>query len=164
MLTENAGIILLHPFFESFLEELGLTAQDQFINTASRHKAVYALYFLATGNEEYDDSKAGLSKLLCGIELTLQLVGPFATDEKLKQESTHLLMTVIEYWKALKNTSAEELRKCFLNRSGLLEKKGKDWKLIVQRSGMDILLQHLPWAVSVVSLPFNEEILFVEWA
>src|SRR5205823_2367541 len=65
----NAGIIILHPFLQALFEELKLTEENNWINTASQHKAVAVLAFLATGKEEFEEFDVVLNKVLCNIDI-----------------------------------------------------------------------------------------------
>ncbi|MNN25600.1 hypothetical protein D3C81_1390780 [compost metagenome] len=48
-------------------------------------------------------------------------------------------------------------------RPGRLERRGDGWLLSVESSGIDILLQDLPWTLSRVRTPFMQSMLSVDW-
>jgi hypothetical protein len=64
----------------------------------------------------------------------------------------------------LRNTSPDGLRGTFLIRSGkLCLRDGGDWSLQVESNSFDILLDQLPWGISMIKLPWMEKMLWVEW-
>jgi hypothetical protein len=74
-----------------------------------------------------------------------------------------LLQSVLEHWKALRNTSLTGLRETFFKRDGLITRKENDWLLQVERKTLDVLLDSMPWGYSAVSLPWNDYIIYTEW-
>ena len=75
-----------------------------------------------------------------------------------------LLEAVVRHWDALGSTSVEGLRASFLARAGKLsERADGDYLLQVEAQSFDILLDRLPWSVSIVELPWMERQLWVEW-
>jgi len=74
-----------------------------------------------------------------------------------------LLENVIRTWEKIGNTSIDGLRQGFLRRDGKLSERGGRLYLQMEISGIDVLLDYLPWNLSIVKLPWMKEILFVEW-
>ena len=74
-----------------------------------------------------------------------------------------VLLSVIEHWNILQNTSVEGLRQSFLQRNGKLSYNGSEWLLQVEQQPYDMLLQHLPWNISMIKLPWMEQMLKTEW-
>jgi hypothetical protein len=74
-----------------------------------------------------------------------------------------LLQSVIEHWAVLKNTSPEGLRESFLQREGRLVFQNDQWELTVQKQAHDILLDYLPWNISMVRLLWMPYPLIVKW-
>ena len=79
-------------------------------------------------------------------------------------EANDLLLSVIEYWSILKDTTPDGLRESFLKRDGKLVFKNKEWLLQVEQKGYDMLLQHLPWNINMILLPWMKHLLKCEWA
>jgi Contractile injection system tape measure protein len=105
-----------------------------------------------------------LPKLLCGWPLNEPVVRGLDLPEAALEEGEHLLQTAITYWEALKSTSPDGLREGFLQREGKLTRSGEgNWKLQVEQQAIDILLGSLPWGLSMVTLPWMDELLIVEW-
>jgi hypothetical protein len=159
----QAGLVLLHPFLRPYFEDVGLLREDHFQDATCQQTAIYLLHYLATRQTDAPEYELVLPKLLCGWPLNEPVMSPELPPAAL-QEAEHLLQTVIDYWQALKSTSADGLREGFLQRQGKLARTGDNaWKLQVEQQSIDILLSRLPWGISVVKLPWMETLLMVEW-
>jgi contractile injection system tape measure protein len=159
----NAGIVLLHPFLPRLFSHLALIDARQFVTPAAQERAVHLLHFLATGAEHPEEHELPLHKLLCGVALTRPVARMLPLQQSEKDEAEHLLAAVIGHWAKLKATSPHGLRDAFLRRDGKLQRTPDAWVLTVEQRGIDILLDHLPWALSVVKLPWMARPLRVEW-
>jgi hypothetical protein len=163
LFAENCGIILLHPFLQSYFEELSLIKNKGFISGETQKRCVFLLYYLSTGLTEVAEFNLVLEKMLCGynFEESLPLIINLTQQEI--DESAKLLSTVINYWPPLKNTSIEGLQKTFLQREGKLEMKETGWQLTIEQKTADILLSKLPWGFSTIKLPWMKNMLSVDW-
>jgi len=159
----QAGVVLLHPFLSRYFEAVGLLADNQFQNTDCQQRAICLLHYLATRQTDPPEYELVLPKLLCGWSLNEPVI-PAELPQAALDEAEHLLQTVIDYWQALKSTSPDGLREGFLRREGKLRRTGdRTWKLQVEQKAIDILLSRLPWGVSMVKLPWMDDLLAVEW-
>jgi hypothetical protein len=158
---ENAGLVILHPFLPQLFSALGISENDNLIDT---EKALCLLNYLATGQKEMPEYNLVLPKVLCQFPVSAPT--PFdvqLTDTEL-EEADDLLDATIRHWDALRNTSREGLRSTFLLRAGKLSKKEDgDWLLQVETKSFDILLDQLPWGISMIKLPWMKQMLWVEW-
>jgi hypothetical protein len=159
--VDNAGLVLLHPFLPRFFEHLGLAMGDQLLKPAA---ALQLLHLLATGQAAAPEYDLVLPKVLCHIALETPVErGPFLTETE-KEEAQALLEAVIRHWEALKGTSPDGLRGTFLVRPGKLTlRPDGDWLLQVETRSYDILLNQLPWTISMIKLPWMQRLLRVEW-
>lgn len=159
----NSGIVLLHPFLQSYFRALNIYGDNGFIDQEHRERAVLLLHYLSTGETEAAEFDLILEKILCGhgLEDTLPVVIDLTDEEK--NESDKLLEAVISYWEPLKNTSIAGLQHTFLQREGRLELKDNGWLLTVEQKTVDILLGKLPWGFGTIRLPWMQEILSVDW-
>jgi hypothetical protein len=122
------------------------------------------LQWLATGQLNAPEYELPLNKLLCGIPLEEPVIGTLKLTKREKQEAQQLLEAVVRHWEVLKNTSPAGLQGNFICREGkLTQKNNGDWLLQVERKSIDILLDHLPWSISMVKLPWMPQMLWVEW-
>jgi hypothetical protein len=162
--VKNAGVIILTPYLPMFLKELGLTDGKLFISDEAAERAVYLLQYLSSGNEENrEEHEMVLNKILCGVEITKPLILQFFISEKEKEECSNLLQAVANNWQALKGTSGEGMRDAFFKRDGLLEQQSNGWNLKIEKTTIDILLDKLPWGISIIQMPWSMEMIFVNW-
>jgi hypothetical protein len=170
----NAGVVLLHPFLINYFKVAGLLGDDkQFRNEQARHRAVYLLHYLATGETDAPEYDLVFAKHLCGLDPETPLQSPQNQRAKTKtpkpktkdrREADELLGAAIRHWGKLGSTTPDGLREGFLRRPGKLSFAPFDgWLLQVEQSGLDVLLGHLPWGIGILKLPWMKEILNVEW-
>ncbi|MFO0434450.1 MAG: contractile injection system tape measure protein, partial [Sphingobacteriaceae bacterium] len=104
-----------------------------------------------------------LNKLLCNIPRN----HPLNPSIKLKREeidlSKELLHIAISRWEIIKNTSFEGLRESFLKRAGKIEWDDEKVYLKVESKSYDMLIDKIPWSISVIRLPWMEKPLHVKW-
>jgi hypothetical protein len=105
-----------------------------------------------------------LNKLLCGRSLDKPVDRTAELTAAETDEADQLLQAVIEHWSALKRTSVDGLRASFLQRDGLLSETESHWLLQVELLGHDILLDRLPWGISMIKLSWMKKVLRVDWA
>ncbi|MBL7816710.1 MAG: hypothetical protein JNL70_16940 [Saprospiraceae bacterium] len=158
-----AGIVLLHSFLPSFFDALGFLNDSRFRNKKAQKRAVSLLMYLSVGDTEIVEYETSLLKWLCGlpIETPIDIRANLTTAER--QEADELLEAVIEHWGALGQVSADSLREGFIQREGKISRRTEGWLLQIERQTLDILFDQLPWGLGVVKLPWQSEMLFVEW-
>jgi hypothetical protein len=159
----HAGLVLLHPFLHTFFRKLELVKEGAFIEKEKQERAICLLHELAKSNTEPYEYDLVLPKLLCGWPLHQVVNTGIELSKEEKNEAAHLLQAVIEQWEILKNTSILGLQETFLQREGKLHFKNENWWLQVEKKSMDILLDHLPWTIGMIKLPWMKELLRVEW-
>jgi hypothetical protein len=159
--VDNAGVVILHPFLQMFFEGLGIARDGALLQP---DRALHLLHFLCTGQTPAPEYELVLPKVLCNIPTETPVDGDIVLTDKEKDEALALLEAAIRWWEALRDTSPNALRGTFLCRPGKLSvREDGDWLLQVERQSYDILLDHLPWGISAVKLPWMEEMLWVEW-
>lgn len=166
MLVQQSGLVLLHPHIPRLFENCGIKDSDsRELPLSTLPHAAALLHFLATGREELYEYELGLIKVLLGLhpETPLPVCAGLLTSEDI-EESEALLQSVIKHWSILKNTSTQGLRSSFIERQGLLREENKGWKLNVERSPYDMLLDQIPWSISIVKLPWMHRAIFTEWS
>ena len=158
---EDAGLVLLHPFLPQFFVALGVAAEEKLLQP---ERALCLLHFLATGQLSVPEYELMFPKILCGIPLEQPVESRMQLSEAEKDESQRLLEAVIRHWGALRNSSSDGLRGAFLLRPGKLSLRDDgDWLLQIESRTIDILLNQLPWGISMVKLPWMGRMLWVEW-
>ena len=159
----NAGLVILWPYLETLFTTLGYLEDSKFINTELQEKALGITQYLVTGEEYMEEHKLLLNKIFTGRPLGMPVRSRFYFSELEKQECDQLLHSVIRNWPVLKNTSIAGLRETFLERTGRLQIKENECFLRIERSGVDVLLDQLPWTLNVIRFPWIKQILYVEW-
>jgi hypothetical protein len=163
---ENAGLILIAPFFKTFFKNLDLLDKNAFKNKVAQQKAVLITQYLVTSKAQVFEHQLIMNKLLCGYALSESLPTDLVLTETDKNECLELLETVKSHWKALKNTRIETMQTRFLSRKGILVlQNDKHWSLTVERETIDILFEATPlnWNFSYVKLPWMAQPILTEW-
>jgi hypothetical protein len=163
--VHQAGLVLLHPFITRFFENTGVKEKgNPQLSFFALPRAAALLYFIATGREEVYEFELGFVKVLLGLLPQTPLpVGEGLFMPEDREEAQALLQSVIGHWSVLKNTSIQGLRFSFLDRQALLREEEEGWRLQVERKPFDMLLDHLPWGISTVRLPWMKRPIYTEW-
>lgn len=160
---ENAGLVLLWPFFGHLFEHLDLLRDGEFGDPAAQHRAVRLLHYLVTEQPSPLEYWLSLDKLFCGLELTDVVdIGPPVSDTE-AQECDHLLSAAIDHAPILNNLSNAGFRATFLVRLGVLSARDGAWLVQVTRETYDVVLDHLPWSFDWIKLPWMQTPVRVEW-
>jgi Contractile injection system tape measure protein len=159
--VHNAGLVIVAGFLPMIFKKLSLINEANEIQ--DKNKAAMIVQYLASGNEIIEEFELGISKILCGLEMQTPVDTKTYFSDAERNEANELLLSVIEYWTILGNTSVEGLRNSFLKRNGKLSFNGKEWLLQVEQESYDMLLQHLPWNISMIKLPWMNYMLKTQW-
>jgi|GEM_PF-6258803 len=160
----QGGMVLLYPYMNSFFVYLGLLDErSQFTSDEARQHAVYWWHSLAGSGTSPMEPECILGKVLCDMPIPAVLEYRPAWLENDLKEGRRLLEAFIHHWTALKDCSVEALQETFLSRRARLQDKGGSWLLRVDGSGVDILLDRLPFTLSQIYLPWLRKPMEVEW-
>lgn len=160
---QYAGMILLHPFFARLFHTLELTKDGVFVDVTRRQRALLLLHFVASGALQAPEYHLILPKFLCGIPLYVPTDFSIVLSDQEREEAEHMMQAAINHWEALGRSSPQALREGFLAREGKLSRRENGWVLQVASSPLDVLLDRLPWNLSLVKLPWMKDFLKVEW-
>jgi hypothetical protein len=158
--VDCAGVVLLHPFLPALFERLGLAVDGKLLVP---DRALAVLHFLATGAATAPEYALVLPKALCGLAPGALSGAPVELAEEEMAQADRMLAAAIGHWGALRDASPDALRGTFLTRPGKLSMRGGDYLLQVEEQSFDVLLDHLPWSISAVRLPWMARIIWVEW-
>lgn len=168
MALRSAGLVLLHPYLPRLFAALGWIEAahpqgERFPWERLAHAAAL-LNWLATGRDEPFEFELGTAKLLLGLrpDDPLPAAAGLIGDAE-REEGAALLTAVVQHWSALGQTSIDGLRVAFLQRGGLLYPAPDGWLLRPQGETFDLLLDRLPWGLSIVRLPWMPCCLHTEW-
>lgn len=162
-ITRYAGLVLVAPFLPAFFEEMQLLHDGTFKDDAARFKAVHFLHFLATSKTKASEYQQALQKILCGLETTDPVPKNIKLTAADKKACTGFLDDIAEQWTTLQGTSGEAFRETFMKRNGILEQREGALLLRIERGPIDMLLETLPWTISIIRLPWMQQLLHVEW-
>jgi hypothetical protein len=156
----NAGLVLIAPYLPTLFRHVNLLEDGKPVDIA---RAISLLQYLVYEEAAFEEFETVLDKILCGLPLNESIPERHTLTVEEKEQSEGLLQSVIEHWSILKNTSPTGLRQSFLQREGKLVFKGNQWELTVQKKSFDILLDYLPWNISMIKLPWMPYLLNVKW-
>ena len=163
LLIENAGLVLLWPFFAFLFEKLELVKDNAFISHEASIRASYILQYLVTGNQKSEEQGMALNKILCNVPNNAPLPPIKELTEPEKELCHELLTTAISRWEVIHNTSIEGFRETFLVRTGKLEWQEDHMTLHVEKKSYDMLLDKIPWSIAVIKLPWMKDAVYVKW-
>jgi hypothetical protein len=161
--VRHAGVVLVHPFLPALFSRLGLTKDGKFINNETQQKGMHLIHYLATGLSNAEEYELPVAKILCAWPMEMPVRKESECSSEELQEASAMLQAAIDQWVILKNTSVEGLQSGFLQRSGKLFTKDDKLYLRVETQSIDVLLDQLPWVLSMIKLPWMKTLLRVEW-
>lgn len=161
--VSNAGMIILWPFLSTYFESLGLAEQGEFINAESQNRAVYLLQYLVYNQTEFEGYHLSLNKILVGFPIEYQSEKVFNLTEEEVELSRSLMNGLINNWDKVKDSSPFAIQESFFQRDGLLSLHQEEIRLQIEKKGFDILMQSIPWELSLIKLPWMQKPLYIEW-
>ena len=172
LMIENAGIVLLNPFFPVLFKNFKLLSEKgEWNSMEDQARAIYLLHYFATGIIGTTEDQVLLLKILVGYDLEEVLPNAESVfedwinerSEQLIKEEENLLNAVRDNWKTMKNCTWEGLRRDFLSRSGTLSTEITQQTLTIEPNALDVLLPYKNWGVSVIKYSWMNEMLHVGW-
>ncbi|MCE7991881.1 MAG: hypothetical protein HEP71_07870 [Roseivirga sp.] len=161
--VQNAGLILLWPYLGQFLQAMGLVTDGNFISEKEQKQATLVLQYLLKPEPELDEYKLPLNKLLCGLPISEPVGKSINLSTEELDKCKKLLEATIHNWSALRGTSVEGFQSSFLLRKGVLKRHDSHWLLQVEKMPFDMLMDQLPWPISIVRLSWMNKPIYVEW-
>lgn len=155
----NAGLILLNPFMSRFLQLHDAVHEKEVVDAVL---AAGLLQSLVTGQQTAAEWELVLPKILLGHPMNTPLESVSLEPAQLAS-GEELITAAIKHWKTLGTTTVDGFRANFLQREGMLAARGHDWHLRVQKASYDMLLDTLPWGISMIKLPWMNGVLQVDW-
>ena len=159
----HAGLVLIHTFLTSLFKRLQLVRDSKFLDKIDQQKAIYILHYIACGKVIAEEHELVVPKVICEWPVGMAVEKAVEITEDELNEADNMLQAVIEQWPVLKNTSVAGLREAFLQRNGKLFSKNDKLHLQVEAGSIDVLLDQLPWNLSMIKLPWMKSILRVDW-
>lgn len=164
----NAGLVLASPFLPRLFTSLGLMedgddGHPRFRDAEAVSRGVHLLQYLADGSTNTPEPALVLNKLLCGAAPATPVDAAIRITETESAACRQLLEAMLAHWPALGGTSVAGLRETFLRREGRLAAADERWKLTVQRKTLDVLVDQVPWSISIVLHPWMPAPVHVTW-
>jgi contractile injection system tape measure protein len=159
----NAGLVLLSPYFPRLFEMLELTDNRNFKNKQAQERAMFAIQYLINGKTNFPEHELVLNKIIIGYKTGTPVPTEILFSEKEKETMKSLLEAVITQWSGLGNTSIKALRESFLERAGKLEQREDSWLLVVENKGYDVLIDRLPWSYTPIMFHWMNKPIHVNW-
>ncbi|MDJ0821271.1 MAG: contractile injection system tape measure protein [Paracoccaceae bacterium] len=152
-----AGAVLLWPFLDHFVQRMAAEGEAPALSRAR------ALTALTDGAIDLDTAEVALLRLLFGR----QDAGGLAKSSPPSQETVALrdemLTAVVAQWSVLGTTTPTGLLDTFILRDGMLQHGAEADNLRIAPQPFDILLERLPWSLSILQLPWMPRPLHVTW-
>jgi len=161
--VNNAGLVLLHPFFHTYFSRLQLLQQGKFVDLQAQQKAIRLLQLLVDGKTDHPEHELVLNKILCNYPLEQPLDPDIEITQAEKELSVQLIQAAIQQWEKMKNSTLESFRASFLQREGLVWQKEDAWFQLVTPRGYDIILQTLPWSFGMIKTSWTDKFFYTEW-
>ncbi len=163
----NAGLALTGPFLPHLFRTLDLLAEEdgkvRLRDDAAVSRAVHLLQFLVDGRTDAPEPELAFNKVLCGVPVSTPVDREIVPTEREREVCGQLLRSMIANWPILSNTSVAGLQETFLRREGRLQSADDGWKLRVQRKTLDVLVDQVPWSVSVIYCSWMPKPVHVTW-
>ena len=161
VVTECAGVVLLHPFLRLLFDRMGLLTPQGQIQTGHLPMTLTALHALdgRAGRRGFDP----LHRLLLGMPPGAPPPEPVPLSDTSRDLIEGLLRSVIAQWGRLGQTSPDGLRASFLQRAGTLRMDETGAHLRVTPGPFDMLLDALPWSIGLIKLPWMAMPCRVRW-
>ena len=163
IVIQNAGLIILWPFFFRLFDKCGFIIDKEFKDEESLQKGILLTQYLVTGSTEFNENELILNKILCGAPQFMNVDVTLEVDDVYLDLCESLLKGVLKNWEKLSNSSVETLRETFLIREGILRPVELDYKLNVIKGTFDMLIETIPWNISIIQTTFMKNKISVDW-
>ena len=159
----NAGLVLVAPFFGMIFKNLGyLDKENEFVSKEARIRAVHFSQFLVTGKKHPAECNLMLNKILCDTPVDEPLERFLDLTDQEIDGAREVLDSALKHWNVLKRTSVPVFQQTFLEHEGILTKESS-WLLRIERTSVDVLIDTVPWTISIIKHPWMRQTLMVEW-
>ncbi|MDR0982049.1 MAG: hypothetical protein LBM07_02240 [Culturomica sp.] len=164
---ENAGLVLFSPWIPQLFHKCGLLDNQtkEFVDHRSRVKAVFILQELlaTTSDDKYNHTdNLQLNRLLADVAFEEVLPADIHISNDDRNTVDSLQAALIGNWDKMKNTSVEGFLETFVRRKGILEENEDLWLLTFEKHGVDMMLNSLPWAFSMIKYPWMKKMIKTE--
>ena len=161
--VRNGGLVLLWPFLGRLFSRLQLTDGKVFLGEREQARAIQLTEYLVTGRKEMEEYGLSLNKVVCGAPLDFPVDPLLELTPEEEDVCQKMLLGVIRNWEKMKNTRPTTFQETFLRREARLYKLEDRWELTVERKAYDMLLETLPWNITMFQLNWMPQRMVVHW-
>lgn len=161
-LVPNAGLILIHPFIKIFFTNCGFYDPKK-KEITEKVKAVHALHYIATKEEQDWNANLVFEKFLCGVPLNTSIPREIELGDEVKEQAEDLLQATLDNWDVLSHASVDLLRHEYLQRSGKIDITSNTPRITIEKKTQDILLDKISWNLSIAKLPWIDSLIYTDW-
>lgn len=163
IMINNAGLVLYWPFLTQYFEQFEMLNEGEFVDDESKNRAVYLLQYLAFNQIDFPENQLVLNKLLVGMNLDDHISPSFNLTKVEYELSEGLMYGLISNWEKVKNSSPEGIQETFMQREGILNFIEEKIELSVEKRGVDILMEFIPWDINIIKLPWMPNPMIIKW-
>jgi hypothetical protein len=166
--VNDAGLVIAGPFISSLFLRSNIhlskfdPAQDE-RPCPDHYRAMLMLIYLVNGSTSYSHPPSNLVKLLCGVTVDVDPPPDMQLSDDDIRLCNQILAAILANWTILQGTSVSTLRENFLQREGRLDIEEGSYRLIVQRKTLDVLVDQIPWSLSIIYFPWMVAPLHTIW-
>ena len=161
--VNNAGLIIYWPFLTRLFEQLSLVENALFISQSAQNRAIYLLQYLVNNTTDDPEFELVLNKILVGMPISEQLnpIKNLSLEEK--NMTVSLMNGLIQNWPKVRNSTPTGIQETFIQREAILSQNKEQYKLMITKKTVDILVASIPWNLSVIKLPWMAKPLHIAW-
>jgi hypothetical protein len=158
--TNVAGLVLFAPYLRMLFDRGGVLDPEGLIPATRLPRARALLTGLSSSMAPQPDP---LERVLLGL-VPGQSIAPYTADDDMAALTDGLVRAVIAQWGALGKTAPDGLRQAFIRREGdLIPEADGAVRLRVLPGPFDMLLDRLPWSITLIRTPWMLGPLHVRW-
>ncbi len=161
--VENAGLVILSPYFARLHEKHGLLENGRFRDQTAAACGVHLIHALLTEETAVPEQSLVLNKVLCGLTPDTPVARENGLGEQDRTHTQMLLRSAIQNWPTAGNLSPDGFRGSFLWRRGKLTRGKERWTISIEHRGFDVLMSTIPWSFGVIKPLWMPDPLYVDW-
>jgi len=161
--VHNAGLVIISPFLPRYFKMLDMLEDRKFKDDSTAERAVLLLQYLVSGRTETAEHLLVFNKICCGLDIDTPVPLNIELTEEEEKISGEMMQAILQNWPQMKTSSLEGLQGSFLIRDGRIDEEEEYWTLDVESKSFDVLLQTLPWSISIINHPWMTKRIQVKW-
>ena len=160
---DNSGLVLVASFLPGAFKKMGWVENGNIVDVIGRDKMLLWMDYLVWGARKTYEYNLSFNKVLAGMEPQEVVNSSLVLTDEERLVADSLLGSVIQHWSILKNTTIDGLRTSFLQRNGKICDEDGGWQLHVETKPFDMLIDKLPWSLSIIKFSWMEKPVYTQW-